>query len=66
MDTVTKYVIYFDDTCGFQWSYKLFDDDGNELFESKQYKTNAAAASVASRKIKKCLSKSIMHYQLTE
>ena len=52
MNTATKYVIYFDDTCRFQWSYKLLDDDEKVLFVSKQYKTKAAASSVATRKLK--------------
>ena len=34
------------------WQFYLFDDDGNVIFESKHYKTKAAAASVAARKLK--------------
>jgi uncharacterized protein YegP (UPF0339 family) len=49
----TVFELYFDDTRTKPWSFNLLDDDGNVLFESKNYKTKAAAASVASRKLKK-------------
>ncbi len=48
----TTYGLYFDGTQRKPWSFCLFDDDGNVLMESKQYKTKAAAASVAARKLK--------------
>lgn len=48
----TTYDLYCDDTQRRPWVFILFDDDGNALFESKQYKTKAAAASVAARKLK--------------
>lgn len=48
----TTYDIYFDDTRIRPWSFNLLDDDGNVVFESKQYKTKAAATSVASRMLK--------------
>lgn len=43
----TTYDLYYDDTQRRPWVFILFDDDGNRLFESKQYKTKAAAASAA-------------------
>ncbi len=48
----TTYDIYFDDTRVKPWSFNLLDDDGKVVFESKQYKTKAVAASVAVRKLK--------------
>lgn len=52
MAMATTYNIYFDDTRAKPWSFDLLDDDGNVVFESKQYKTKAAAASVATRKLR--------------
>jgi len=48
----TNYVIYFDDTQRKPYSFNLFNDDGFVTFESKQYKTKAAASSVAARMLK--------------
>lgn len=48
----TTYNIYFDDTRVKPWGFNLLDDVGNVVFESKQYKTKAAAASAAVRKLK--------------
>ena len=47
----TTYDIYYDYTRVKPWSFSLLDDDGNVVFESKQYKTKAAAASVAVRRL---------------
>jgi len=52
MSTATTYCIYYDDTRRRPWSFNLFDDDGKVLFESKNYKTKAAAASVAARAVR--------------
>lgn len=52
MKKATIYELYFDDTQRRPWSFCLFDDDGNVRMESKQYKTKAAAASVATRELK--------------
>lgn len=48
----TTYDIYYDDTQRRPWTFNLLDDDGNVVFESKNYKTKAAAASVAARMLK--------------
>lgn len=45
----TTYDLFYDDTKRKPYSFNLIDDDGKVLFQSKQYKTKAAAASAASR-----------------
>jgi len=47
----TAFNLYMDVTQRKPWTFQLFDEDGNTLFESKQYKSKAAAASVATRKL---------------
>lgn len=44
--------LYYDDTQRRPWSFDLIDDDGTIVYESKSYRTKAAAASVAARKLK--------------
>lgn len=46
----TTYDLYYDDTSRKPWSFILLDD-GKALFRSYGYKTKAAAASVAVRKL---------------
>ena len=52
IEMATTYDIYYDDTQRRPWTFNLLDDDGNVVFESKNYKTKAAAASVAARMLK--------------
>ena len=53
MKTATRYEILFDDTRRSKpWCFALENDDGVRLYLSKQYKTKAAAASVAARMLK--------------
>lgn len=48
----TRYELLYDDTKRKPWCFAFVDDDGNRLFLSKQYKTKAAAASAAARRLK--------------
>lgn len=53
MKPAVNHQLFFNDTQKKPWSFSLYDEDGNEIFDSKQYKSKAAAASVASRQLKK-------------
>lgn len=48
----TRFELLYDDTQRRPWCFVLENDDGERLFLSKQYKTKAAAASVAARMLK--------------
>jgi uncharacterized protein YegP (UPF0339 family) len=47
----TRYELLFDDTRKAPWSFVLEDDDGTVVYRSRHYRSKAAAASVAARKL---------------
>lgn len=54
LTTATKYELFYDDTKTKPWSFVLKNDNEEKSCESKQYKTKAAAASVATRRLNVC------------
>lgn len=51
MKPAVAYQVFYNKTQRKPWSFCLYDEDGNEVFDSEQYQTKAAAESAASRKL---------------